>query len=76
MPVITTEVDVDVTLDDFSTEELEEEIHNRLREDKILTVHEHDDLIRDMYEAKTSNRPEEFERLLAQFFYDELGRIL
>jgi len=70
----TVEVDVDIDLADFDTEDLLSELRSRNLDDADMYDIKY--VVQKLYESKIVNRNEEFDRHLATLFDTILGRIL
>jgi hypothetical protein len=69
MPTVYTEVEVDVDLQDFETEDLVEELEAR----GIQGSHSR---LQELHDAYILNRHSEVDALLKQLIYESLGRIV
>ena len=72
MPTITTEVDVDVELSDFETDDLVEELARR----NIPTPNDVAEIIEGLHTAYLLNQSYDVERLMRELFYKGIGRIV
>lgn len=73
MPTVYTEVEVDVDLTDFETDDLLDELASR----GSLPVESSDDakdIVEQMYQLRRLNKP--YEHLLDRLFYSVLGKIV
>lgn len=70
MPTIWTEVEVDVDLEEFSTDELLEELENR---DQAFTT-DSKSLVQQMFDNQRMNK--NIEPLLKELYWRMLGRVL
>ena len=69
MPTVYTEVEVDVDLADFDTEDLLEELENR----DVAPTYKHSSLIKDIYEKKRNGLDYSLE--VDELIYSCIGRI-
>lgn len=68
------DVEVDIDLDDFSDEELLEEIKERKLEANARYAD--NQYIRDMWYSYTMKNTEQFEDLLREFFWNTIGKTI
>lgn len=71
MPTITTEVDVDIELRDFDTDDIVEELEAR----GVQLASDHKQLIRTMYESYQRGDHNTVDNLLRELFVETIGRI-
>jgi hypothetical protein len=72
MPTITTEVDVDVDLNDFDTDDLLEVLENR----NVQVSGDVVEVIEKLHTAYLLNQGHDVERLMRELFYKGIGRIV
>lgn len=70
MPTVYTEVEVDVSLSDFETDDLIEELESRGE-----VTGDSKELVEQMYDAYRAGRHDQVDVMLKTLFYDVAGRI-
>jgi hypothetical protein len=71
MPTVYTEVEVDVELDDFETDDLIEELERRGE----FAGGDSKELVEEMYEAYKLGKHDQVDTMLKTLFYEVAGRI-
>jgi hypothetical protein len=72
MPTVYTEVEVDVSLSDFETDDLIEELESR---GKFASNGDNEEIIEDMYNLFRAGKRDAIDEHLRTLFYNILGRI-